>query len=165
MLLTRSLPIVAPAPKMAAFPSFLPNFFPVSENLLWRLGIPPAPTGCIATSTGMLPYDDGTGGATSRFSSTRTYDRGKMPSSPVRSLTPFHHSAFMYCVTATRSFACRGRSPASVAVYAYSATACVSAAGVGTAGGCVYGGGEVAVAEGGGPSGASYSSVELDFSL
>ena len=36
MPLTMLLPIVAPAPKIAAFPIFFPNFFPFSSNLLGR---------------------------------------------------------------------------------------------------------------------------------
>ena len=31
------LPIVAPAPKMAALPSFLPNFLPAASECQWNL--------------------------------------------------------------------------------------------------------------------------------
>lgn len=41
MELTILLPIVAPAPKIAAFPNFLPNFLPCSPILL-----PPSPSPC-----------------------------------------------------------------------------------------------------------------------
>lgn len=40
MLLTMLPPIVAPAPKMAALPSFLPNFLPPSSTLLGTLPSP-----------------------------------------------------------------------------------------------------------------------------
>jgi hypothetical protein len=53
---TMLLPIVAPAPKMAALPIFFPNFLPFSSNLL---GFLPS-AGVIAlldwaTSNGMFP--------------------------------------------------------------------------------------------------------------
>ena len=53
MPLTMLLPMVAPAPKIAALPIFLPNFLPCSSNLLGgRPGCDDEP----ATSRGMLPY-------------------------------------------------------------------------------------------------------------
>ena len=55
MPFTILLPMVAPAPKMAALPIFLPNFFPFSSNLLGFL-----PSAGVAeldwlTASGMLP--------------------------------------------------------------------------------------------------------------
>lgn len=52
MPLTMLLPIVAPAPKMAALPIFLPNFFPCSSR---RLVDRPGICDEEATSRGMLP--------------------------------------------------------------------------------------------------------------
>jgi hypothetical protein len=50
-------PIVAPAPKIAAFPSFLPNFLPPCSNLLGSPGVccAGADAAPFDTSSGMLP--------------------------------------------------------------------------------------------------------------
>lgn len=139
MPLTKLEPIVAPAPKMAAFPIFFPNFLPCSSSLLGFL-CSTWPCVC-AIISGMLPYSDGLAiGIGGLFSSmTLTYERGNMPSKPVLSLRPFHptlcqctkmlgisknlQSLFMCSVTWILSPCWRAKSPVSVGMYAYSACA------------------------------------------
>ena len=56
MPFTMLLPIVAPAPKIAALPIFLPNFLPCSSSREgFRLGSDDEPDVCCVMAKGMLP--------------------------------------------------------------------------------------------------------------